>query len=766
MAAQPAAPVVEAIEWEGLAEYPEETFQYYLGLVVGKPVDQADLSKRIRQLWDRQVIDDLQVESKPGTAGGVILVVRVKERLTLRSLDFQGLKKLERSAIVEKMDEQRIRADEGGPLQRGEIERLKTAILELYRDKGYRFADVTYQLEDSGRGEVRAIFTVDEGDKVKIEDIRFEGNDLFGGMRLRWSMKKTKETNLVTRLLKRDIYNPATFAEDLEAVRELYRERGYKDVTLGEPAIEVRPLRPERPVEDQKRRLFVSIPVDEGQRWRLGEISIEGNDKYSDEMLLRAFERPEKSWLKSSIIDKGLEQIENVYRNTGYLYSQVESRIEERGDGIADVIVEVFEGDQYTVRRLDFDGNERTRDKVLRRELRVHEGQVVNMGGLKDSLFKIRQLEYFTLDEEDPVEFLNFDTTLKTVDLRLKGRESDRTEVLFGGGWSEIDGFFGQVSLRTRNFMGRGETAGINIQAGGRRDLYDVSYFVPWLFDRPQSFGVQAFLRDQDIPLIGGERFIRESQGAVVTYGRSLGLFSSLSMSYNRSFLNDVQIGLDAEGAEVRREFEIDNSSLRPVWAYDSRDSRLEPTQGMRLSASTEYAGGFLGGDNNFWRPEVDFTIFQGVTRLPIRTVAAFNLEAGWIEPIDNSSISPLELYFIGGDSSVRGFRNRTLSLRDSQGNLVRDQFGIRVGGTSKLELSLEYHLILGGPFRFVLFWDAGNVFDGSMNFDDLRQSAGGELRIFAPVLGVPLRFIYAVNLDELPGDSFEDFQFSIGTSF
>jgi outer membrane protein insertion porin family len=761
------APIVESIEWIGLAEYPEETFQYYLGISPGSPLDEAALARAIRKLWDRQVIDDLQIERQPGDSGGIKLVVRVKERQTLRSLDFKGLKKLDRTAIVEKMDLERIRADEGGALQRGEIERLKNAIVELYRDRGYRFADVRYDFEDAGRGDVRVVFTVDEGDKVKIGDIEFEGNELFRDMRLRWAMKKTKETNLITRLLKRDVYNPATFAEDLDSVRALYKEKGYKDVSIAEPGLEIIARRPNRPIDEQKRRLELTIPIDEGQRWRLGEITIEGNEKYSDEVLARAFARPKNSWLKASIVDKGVEQITDVYRNTGYLYSQVDARIEERGDGVADVIIEVYEGDQFTVRRLEFQGNDRTRDKVLRREVRVQEGQVVNLGALKSSLFKIRQLEYFTVDEQDPVEFVNLDTENKTVDLVIKGRESDRTEVLFGGGWSEIDGFFGQVSLSTRNFMGRGETAGINVQAGGRRDLYDLSYFVPWLFDRPQSFGAQVFVRDQDIRFTDNERYLYQTEGGVITYGRSLRLFSSLSLSLNRSFLNYETVTTDATGQPLTSEFEIDNTSLRPIFAYDSRDSRLEPTTGTRFALSAEYAGGFLGGDNNFWRPELELSMFRTLTRLPVQTVAGFKLEAGWIEPHSNEPLNRFERYLIGGDTSIRGFRSRTLTLRDRDGNIVRSPIdGSRLGGRTRLEMSLEYHILLGGPFRLVTFWDAGNVWEDSYYLDDLRQTAGLELRIFAPMLGVPLRFIYATNLDERPGDSFESFRFSIGTSF
>ena len=259
-------------------------------------------------------------------------------------------------------------------------------------------------------------------------------------------------------------------------------------------------------------------------------------------MLLAAFPERRTDWLKYSFIDEAVEAIDDVYRNTGYLYSRIQTEVKERegiDERIADVVVHVDEGDQYRVHRLEFEGNTRTRDKVLRREFRVHEGQVLNMAALRNSVLKLQQLEYFTVDEDEPIEFVNFDTDKKTVDLMVKGQESDRTEVLFGGGWSQPEGFFGQVSLRTRNFLGRGETASIGIQSGGISDEYDLSYFVPWFLDRPQSVGVQIFDRELEFDLANTQTLRRASTGIVLTYGRNLGLFSSFSVNYNLSDFED-----------------------------------------------------------------------------------------------------------------------------------------------------------------------------------------------------------------------------------
>jgi len=218
----------------------------------------------------------------------------------------------------------------------------------------------------------------------------------------------------------------------------------------------------------------------------------------------------------------------------------------------------------------------------------------------------------------------------------------------------------------------------------------------------------------------------------------------------------------------LTQDCERDSSAIRPFYVYDSRDNRLEPTVGRRLSISLEYAGGALGGNTYYYRPEVAFSLFKPLTTVPLRTVAALNVEVGMIKPFEGRELYPFDRFLLGGERSLRGFRYRQVWVRDERGNTVPDEFGFPQGGDKFFQANVEYHLLLSGPFRLVLFTDFGNVYseDQSIDLARLRYSAGAELRIFVPVFGAPLRFIYAKNLDPLPDDRFESFQFSIGTSF
>jgi len=775
---------IEAIEFKGLKALPEDTLRYYLGLEPGKPLDEEALNRNIKQLWDRNLVDDIGVESVP-TPAGVRLVITVVERPVLRSIEYEGLKRISKTDLQDKMTTQRIRVHEGEPLSQGELQRVKTLIEEMYGEKGYRFATAQYTVADVGPNEKKVVFTVDEGNRVRISDINFEGNTVFSDLRLRLAMKKTKETGLITRLSKKDIYDPAKLQEDLDKVRDLYRGAGYKNVVIGDPKVEVRALKPgEADPKDQKRRMFITIPLEEGERWKFGQVTIEGNQIYSDQMLLRAFEHKTGGWLRQKVIDDAVKAITDAYHNTGYIFARVEPELVERQGRVADVVVHIREGDQFKVGRIEFQGNDRTMDKVLRRELRLYEGGLMNVTAIRNSVLKVNQLGYFKLNEEDPVE-IDTDTEKKKVNLVFKGEEADRTELQFGGGWSELDGFFGQFAINTKNFLGRGEQVGVSVQTGKLRDYFDLSYYVPWFLDRAQSIGIRVFDQNLQYGLSGlasQDQYLRNSKGAVLTYGRNFRLFQSASISYNKSRYNDETRIVQGDpavtgvplvpgtniGDLITTKTLISNSSLRPAWIFDSRDNPFEPSRGKRLSLAVEYAGGFLRGDNYFIRPEATFSIFQPVTNYPTKTVLAFNAEGGLIDPFGGREISSLERFFLGGENSIRGHRFRSIYLRDKDGKPLFDKFGVILGGDSFAQFNLEYHFLLGGPFRVLLFTDAGNVFGEGQPFSlsHLRYTAGVELRVFLPVFGAPLRFIYAKNLDPLPQDSFEDFQFSIGTSF
>ncbi len=769
---------IEEVSIVGSAALDAQDVLFYLDLENGRPFDPRLLNQRMLELWNRDLIEDIWVEAT-ALGDGVAIVVHVEDRLLLLSIDYQGMKKLKRNDMTELIDRERLDLYEGLYLSKGELARFEAAIEALYAEKGFRFADAAISLESVSEYEQRVVVIIDEGSKVKIGKVTFDGNEAFSMGKLRGAMEKTKKSNLMTRLRKRDVYNPATFEEDLDKVRDVYRSAGYKNLVIGEAELEVIEKGLDKEGRPKDRKLAIIIPLEEGERWKLGEIHVDGNEVLPDELLKAAFQEPKGGWLRQNEIDDAISQIEDFYQNSGYMFSSVESEIEESGDLVADVFVTVDEGDQFRIGRIEFSGNEKTRDRVLRRNLRVQEGMVFNSAQLKNSLLKLSQMDFFMIHEEDPVE-IDIDSEDKKVHLTIKGDEAERTQLTFGGGYSEIDGFFVQGGMQTRNFLGRGETLAVQVQTGRYRKQFDVSYFIPWLFDRPQNVGLQLFNRDLDYDLLTSQRLIRKEAGATVTYQRVIGAWQNLSLSYTNASFEDFQSFTLFDGLDpIEQGFEFDKSAITVSWSFDRRDSRLEPTRGLMLRSSFEYSGGVLGGEDWMLRPTVAMSYFKPIFKGGFKTVAAINIEMGLVEAfgrLDDGSpreIFFLNKYFLGGESSVRGFDFRSIWVRDPETGETLLENGFFQGGTKFVQINLEYQFLLGGPVRLVPFLDAGNVYseDQSVDLSHMRYSAGVELRINVPLFGAPLRFIYATNLDpiELTGvnqERFKSFDFSIGTAF
>src|SRR5215210_7745789 len=310
---------IESIEIRGLKTLSEETLLHYLGLEPGQPLDEEALNRNIKELWDRNLMDDVEVESTP-TPAGVRLLITILERPVLRSIDYEGLKRIAKTDLQDKMSSRRIQAREGEPLSLGELQRIKTLIEEMYNEKGYHFAAAQYVVQDIGSNEKKVIFTVDEGNRVRISDIVFEGNTVYNDLRLRLAMRKTKKSGLIARIAKKDIYDPAKLQEDLDKLRDLYRISGYKNAVIGDPKVKL----------DPQRRMSITVPIEEGERWKFGQVTIEGNQIHSDQLLMRVFTHETNGWLRSKVIDDAVKKIGDAYHDTGYIFARVEPELIER----------------------------------------------------------------------------------------------------------------------------------------------------------------------------------------------------------------------------------------------------------------------------------------------------------------------------------------------------------------------------------------------------------------------------------------------------
>lgn len=779
---------VREIVVEGGVTLTVDSVSYYLGLEPGDPLDRELVADGYRRLWDSGLFEDLRIDVEDHGDGTATLFVVVTERPFVTTVNFEGNKKLKTTDIKDKLDEKGVEIPRNVPLSLAQLSRIETAIKEVYDAEGFRSARVEHRVQDLGKNKREVVYQIDEGGKVKIADIEFVGNDVYSDRKLRGVLKKTKEKGPRYFFGEKIIFTKEAWDEDRDNLRTFYQNQGYIDIKIGEPQLELVAKKPNaESLKDKKFRMFVTVPVEEGPPYTLGSFNVAGAEIFNAEGLTRAFEVEVGKTYNRKVIEDGMERVKEGYHNSGYVYAYTNEAWSRREgeDKIVDVTIDVFEGDRYSLGRLEFKGNTATRDKVLRREFRVAEGQYMNMGLFRSSVFKVNALGYFKLVEE-PLEF-DFDEEKKRVNVTVEGNEVGRNDVQFGAGYSELDGFFIQGQFNTRNFLGRGNSVGVSLQLGRRADLYTLSYTEPYFLDRRILLGASIYKSQVDVQQIGFSSYRRETSGFTLSTGLGVSPFASVSavLSFQDDYskylitrsggIGDPTDGhgrpIDippVDGVTFDRAFEVFTGkihALTPGYNRDTRDDPFDPNRGEAFYGRLRFAGFLLGGDFEYVRPEVGYTLFLPFTK---KTIWAFHGEAGQFLTSSDSDIPQYERYRLGGDRSLRGLPYYSVLPRTEAGLYFVTPGGSREGGDRYWQLNLEYQFRVGGPVKLVLFFDAGNTYHELQGWDlNLwRRTAGAEMRIFLPIFQAPIRFIYGYNLDPFPDEQDSDFQFSIGTTF
>ncbi|HTO87714.1 MAG TPA: outer membrane protein assembly factor BamA [Thermoanaerobaculia bacterium] len=767
-----------------------DTVAHYLGIKVGDPYDPEAIRARFRTLWDVGLLDNVTIEAEH-EAQGVTLVVTVEERPTITIVEFVGNKKVTTSQIKDRLKEQKIEIRPGSPLSLREIARVRSVIADYYLEQGFRSVSVEFHVEDVSKTEKKVVFTIDEGDKIKIASIQFTGNTVFPAWRLRNEMSKTKVATFWRVFSDNTTYSQANYEADVESIKGLYHSKGYKDVVVKDATLDIYITNPKAKPEKIKRAVRITIPLVEGDQYFVNEIRIVRVDQsgqpmepptptvFPPKLLLSKFwELAPGTVLNRDYLVEALSSVETMYKSNGYIYWFADPVYKEVGNRRVDVEVKLFEGEKFYLGRFEVKGNTITRDKVIRREFALDEGAVMDMEAVKKSLQKLQQLGYFKIAEEP--EF-TVDPEQKKVNLTLKGTETSRNEIQFGAGYSAVDKFFGQFSFQTRNFMGRGEILSASAQLGKYSSFYDVSYTVPWFMDKNQSVGFSIYRRSENYQNIDQSR-----RGASVFYGKGIGIFDSWNLLYQ---YEGIQANFPVTGAPVPPGQPIPptkftavtgrTSSFTPAFRYDSLNDPFDPTAGRRLFASVQLAGGVLGGSDYFIKPLVGGTIYFNV-RIPRHAYIAVNLDVGWVAEYQGQPIPIFERFQLGGEQSLRGYRVGSILPLQSNNQVFTDSLGRILGGNKFFVLNLEYTFLQIGPGKLLVFGDLGNTYYDTQSFNPsvFRYSVGAEARIFLPIFQAPLRFIYFFNpvivqpLDQFgfPISSLTEkksgFLFSIGRTF
>ena len=705
-------------------------------------------------------------------------------------------------------------------------------------------------------------FRIDPGGKTRIRSIEFTGNEVFKDSRLIGALELTAPRKWYWPWSRKNLYHELKWDQDVSNIRNLYLNGGYLDVQLLPPSVEVRggkedegaalevveapavelPAEPSPPdlaedlhpkqrqrelrayerklrkwrkdVKKAKKRarkksgkkwVYLTVPVVEGDQYKVGEVTFEGNEVFETDQLRRFVLQRSGDIFNNAAIDFTVDSITRLYENQGHLFVSVARNVERREDELlADVSFSIQENEPYVVDRIQFNGNTATLDGVLRREWILMESEKFHRDRLEISKRRLNQLG-FVQSTEEPVIDPIADRQAALVNVNVE--EQGRNEIQVGGGYSGLDGAFFNGVYSTRNFLGRGQVLSAALQVGGRSNRYQISFQEPWFLNRPILLGFNVFRRDVDF----GSTLQSTSDGFGVIVGRRVGRFSRFNIGYNLERVDSTTL-IDVNLDPIRTEETI--SSLTPVFSYTTINNPYRPTSGSQITASLQVAGGPLGGESAFIKPVLRMTSYAPAFRGKANW--AFHGQLGMVEAWQDGAeilgavineVPRFQRFWLGGDvQGPRIFDVRTITplryveqlplfdattgaqIGNSFGRVVADPTAlgpngvsptvfansagvpilVEVGGDRYYLFQAELVFPINEQVEIAAFVDAGDTLfeDQSLGFATARMSAGLELRFHLPIFPVPLRLIYGVPVRELEFDRTNSFSFSVGRSF
>jgi outer membrane protein insertion porin family len=722
------------------------------------------------RLWATGFLDDLAIETVPypfaNGAQGVVVVYRMHERQRVKLVEYEGLESVGQSAVLDALKDKGITLRLDAFLDPLQMRRAVTAIRDLMASKGFPYAEVTPSvspLPDQPQL-ARVRFVISEGPKVAIRAVQFLGNTAFTDERLRRVLKRSRPRGLLSLVAGGGTYNEEEFADDAARIEEFYRDEGFIQAKVGQQALRVL----DDSSDGKTRWVQLRIPITEGARFTVGSLHVDGHTVFTEEALAPLFGLKPGDVYRQERVRKGFERARDAYGAAGYFeftaYPDISPRPPTEG-AVADVTIRVQEGKPYSVRRIEFSGNTQTRDEVIRRELGIFEGAPFNTEALKYSLRRINQLGFFKPLDDAALDVTRVSGTDDKVDVTIRVEEQNRNQLQFGAGMSQYEGFFGNVSFTTANLFGGGRSLTVAAQAGTRSRNYQVSFTEPFAFNRAMSLGSSVYSRKVDYAMTSGAIDYSEVRSGVnATSGVAWRRFTRLFLTYGYEVIDtamtdelSASLGGTASPTLLAQEGRFTESSVTPSIVFNTVDNPFTPRQGMRLSATYQYAGGWLGGTSRFVRPELLGILYVPLTR---RTAIGMRANAGAIWNLSRQELPYYQRYFLGGEQQIRGVNVRTVGPL-SEANAA-------TGGTRFALFNVELYYDLFPQVRTMLFHDAGQAFSESQAFDlrNLRTSSGVEVRVNVPMLNVPFRLIYAWNVYRDAFQPARALKFAVGTTF
>ena len=708
----------------------------------GLPFSERLISEDIKRLYETGYFKDINVDTS-FTDGGVEVVFKVEERPVISSISIKGATKFRESYLITKQ----MNIKNGDFLDITKLEDNLRQIEQLYEKKGYIGTQITYTLEEQPENKVDVIIKIEEPKRIRIKKISFEGNEAFTGKKLLKLMKTRPAW-----WFRAGFFKEEQFKDDLGRIETFYHSYGYDEVEISFET------------EVKNSWMYITIYIDEGNTYPVGEVTIEGNKDFSTEELMDILQlRKDDVFIRDSM-EEDLSHLYSFYYDVGYIMAEIRefSYLNPKTQKV-DIGYKINEHEQIYVDRVKIIGNTKTKDVVIRRELRILPGEKFDGEKIRKSKDRLRNLGYF--------EDIRLDTEPTDVpgrrDLLVEVKETKTGSFSFGGGYSSIDDFVGFVELVQSNFdflnfptfTGAGQRISIRAEFGTRKEMFDLSFTNPWIFNRPISFGFDAYDMSYERSTETGYGYNEDVMGGRVRLGREFTDTLSGQVAYGYDKIKISEVSTRASAALRREEGENSISLIEGILAYDTRDYKFSPRSGVLITNTAEVAGGFLGADKDFYK------YFGRASKyLPLisQSVLEFRVRTGIAEPYDNTKYVPIyERFFAGGSRSVRGYHERKIGPIDPT---TKDP----LGGEAILVGNVEFTYPLWRPIKVAAFFDAGNVWEraSDMGSGKIYKSVGVGVRVRTPMGPVRLDYGYPLYIEPGETDKEGRFHFSVGTAF
>jgi outer membrane protein insertion porin family len=697
---------------------------------VGGPFSTEQIREDLRSIFNLGYFSDIQVDIKSTPQGKEIIYI-VAEKPSIKEILIDGNKKVKLKDIKEK-----ITLTPRSILNLDKVKENSENIRKLYFSKGYYGVKVEYKIDYLETNEAVVTFHITEGTKGHIKKIVFIGNKHIKSSQLRKVMK-TKKSNILSFLLKTGVLDEEVLKNDLQLLGAYYADQGYLDVKISEPKIDL---------HDPK-RIQIEIDIVEGPQYRLGDIDFKGDVLTTKEDLFKGLKIKRGDVYRNSVIRKEINALTEKFSNQGYAYVEIlpETSVDPK-NLLVHITFDIAKKKRVSFEKIQIVGNTKSRDKVIRRELRVAEGELYNATQLNKSRDRLKRLGFFK-----EVDFTTSQgSSDEKINLDIKVEETPTGAFSFGAGYSSIENVVGSASVSDRNLFGLGYNGALIFRLGSLVRDIRLSFTDPYFLGYPYAAGFDLYNENREF-----DTYSYKITGGDVRFGKELTEDIRTDAMYKLEKVDVFDISDTASRIIKEQEGKRTTSSLSLTFTMDTRDSFYAPSRGGRHGLSLENAGGILGGDNYFVRVSGDSSWFFP---LPLNMVLNLRGKAGFIEPYSGREAPIYEKFFVGGLYSIRGFEYGRAGPIDENREPLGSLKMIVFNSELLFPLSREIGL------RGAVFWDIGKGFDKLSEITPLKTGAGFGIRWFSPV--GPILVNLGFNLHPQKGEKARVWDFSAGTTF